>query len=355
MGGHCDDPNPSIDGYPVFSCGNADLKGGKSRAFIGRIERNLLILTVILLAGVSFYEDNFKIIPEKLKSRNGQGNLDYVIECGKILDGEQDVDKVFGIVTDAREWYFMECTLEREGKPSFKLSEPVSRAKAENAKLKHALKFSIQGKISNELDEKKFQKQCQSITSLKQLGLKSGEEFCNKVKLPFTGDQSDFQNICIRRQSRVHYVEKGLQHLYDRHKTDWRFNRDDNWNGQNRSSIHITSDDEDQNPSPLLTSSQFKCFAESLLHSWIIDLNDREAEAQFTVEEWKEIRCEIRKLPEIDESFVVSMMRFADRQKIFNILLKTIIETAVGKSDASKDIFITLLWSSVDVPSYECY
>ncbi|PKY19395.1 hypothetical protein RhiirB3_130014 [Rhizophagus irregularis] len=53
--------------------------------------------------------------------------------------------------------------------------------------------------------------------------------------------------------------------------------------------------------------------AESLIHSWIIDLNDREAEAQFTVEEWKEIRCEIRKLPEIVESFVDSMMRFADK------------------------------------------
>lgn len=109
--------------------------------------------------------------------------------------------------------------------------------------------------------------------------------------------------------------------------------------------IHITSDDEDQNPPPLLTSSQFKYFgesyarmnkthkwilssgtcvedvifehcsklsAESLLHSWIIDLDDQEAEALFTVEEWKEIRREIRKLPEIDESFVNSMMRFAD-------------------------------------------
>ncbi|CAB4428548.1 unnamed protein product [Rhizophagus irregularis] len=104
-------------------------------------------------------------------------------------------------------------------------------------------------------------------------------------------------------------------------------------------SDYVASDDEDQNPSPLLTSSQFKCFAESLIHSC---LNDREAEAQFTVEEWKEIRCEIRKLPEIDESFVDSMMRFADIQQL-------------GKSDASKDIFITLLWSRVNVPSYECY
>ena len=31
-----------------------------------------------------------------------------------------------GIVTDASEWYFMECSLDNEGKPSFKLSEPVT-------------------------------------------------------------------------------------------------------------------------------------------------------------------------------------------------------------------------------------
>src|SRR5207247_3647776 len=108
-------------------------------------------------------------------------------------------------------------------------------------------------------------------------------------------------------------------------------------------SIHITSEAED--PPSLLTSSQFKCFdesyakmkktqkwilssgtcvenvifehrnklsAESLLHSWIIDLDDQEAEALFTVEEWKEICREIRKLPEIDETFVNSVMRFVD-------------------------------------------
>ncbi|CAB4410833.1 unnamed protein product [Rhizophagus irregularis] len=83
---------------------------------------------------------------------------------------------------------------------------------------------------------------------------------------------------------------------------------------------YVPSDDEDQNPSPLLTSSQFKCFdesyakmkktqkwilsfgtcvedvifeyckelsAESLLHSWIIDLDDQEAEDLFTDEEWR--------------------------------------------------------------------
>ena len=42
------------------------------------------------------------------------------------IDDESDMDKVWGIVTDAEKWYFMECTLDEERKPSFKLSEPVS-------------------------------------------------------------------------------------------------------------------------------------------------------------------------------------------------------------------------------------
>ena len=42
------------------------------------------------------------------------------------IDNGQDVDRVFGIVTDASEWYFMECSLDNEGKPSFKLSESVT-------------------------------------------------------------------------------------------------------------------------------------------------------------------------------------------------------------------------------------
>jgi hypothetical protein len=41
------------------------------------------------------------------------------------IDDRQGVDRVFGIVTNASEWYFMECRLDAEGKPSFKLSEPV--------------------------------------------------------------------------------------------------------------------------------------------------------------------------------------------------------------------------------------
>ncbi|CAG8502776.1 32845_t:CDS:10 [Gigaspora margarita] len=107
-------------------------------------------------------------------------------------------------------------------------------------------------------------------------------------------------------------------------------------------SDYIPSDIED--PSPPLIPSQLKdfheCFAnmskahkwflasgkcventifehckeltnESLLHSWIIDLDDQEAKELFTTEEWNEIRHEVQ-LPKVNETFVKSMMRFSN-------------------------------------------
>ncbi|CAI2185644.1 19594_t:CDS:1 [Funneliformis geosporum] len=41
----------------------------------------------------------------------------------------------------------------------------------------------------------------------------------------------DFANF---NKTRVHYIDKGLQHLFSNHKLDWGFNADDNWNMQNR-------------------------------------------------------------------------------------------------------------------------
>ena len=41
------------------------------------------------------------------------------------IDVSYSLDKVWGIVTDAEKWYFMECTLENERKPVFKLSKPL--------------------------------------------------------------------------------------------------------------------------------------------------------------------------------------------------------------------------------------
>jgi hypothetical protein len=179
--------------YPVFHCGSADLRSEESKAVVKHLMAEIKLRQDVtpldkayeatktiysycyLASGVSFYKDNFKLIPEKLiEGRNGQGNLDYAVECrssGRVLgvievkkddfmkgfaqasvqmestlsrkrkadeiDNEQDIGRVFGIVTDASEWYFMECSLDDEGKPTFKLSEPVTVVyKDENLQVK---------------------------------------------------------------------------------------------------------------------------------------------------------------------------------------------------------------------------
>ncbi|GBC36854.2 hypothetical protein GLOIN_2v1774909 [Rhizophagus irregularis DAOM 181602=DAOM 197198] len=102
--GLSDDPNPSTDMYPVFHCGYVDLKDEKSQSMVKHLmaelelcqkttsldvayEATKTIYSYCYLASrVSFYEKNFKIIPEKLiTGHNGQGNLDYAIECRSSL------------------------------------------------------------------------------------------------------------------------------------------------------------------------------------------------------------------------------------------------------------------------------
>ncbi|CAG8807688.1 24364_t:CDS:2, partial [Gigaspora rosea] len=163
-----DDPNPSTRAFPVFSCGCVDLKDEKAQIVVRYLMNCLKLLQDItpLDMRVSFYKDDFNIIPEKLiQGRNGQGNVDYAIECNstrrtvglvevkkddflkgfaqasvqmessltgrkrkanEMDDDERGVDKVFGIVTDAEKWYYMTCTLDEKGKPSFGLSKPIS-------------------------------------------------------------------------------------------------------------------------------------------------------------------------------------------------------------------------------------
>ncbi|CAG8780340.1 564_t:CDS:2, partial [Racocetra persica] len=104
-------------------------------------------------------------------------------------------------------------------------------------------------------------------------------------------------------------------------------------------------DIEDQNPLPLLVSSQLKEFQESYakinqnkkwalsskkcikdiifkyyrqlstetyIHSWIIDLDDREAEKLFSMKEWNKIRHSVRELLQVDRTFAESMIRFSN-------------------------------------------
>ncbi|CAB4431044.1 unnamed protein product [Rhizophagus irregularis] len=156
--GLSDDPNPSIDVYPVFSCGSADTKNEKYKEALRKLfdELETRVATTPI-------DDQVKVVPEKLiEGKNGRGNLDYGIESrttGRIvglvevkkddfkqgfaqatvqlesslgrkrkaneMDDEHGFDKVWGIVTDAEKWYFMECTQDAEGIPLFKLSKPL--------------------------------------------------------------------------------------------------------------------------------------------------------------------------------------------------------------------------------------
>ena len=179
--GLSDDPNPSIDVYPVFKCGCVETKNEKYGEALRKLfdeletrvsttpidvsyEATKSIYSYSFLASATFpFKSQIKIVPEKLvEGKNGRGNLDFGIESrttgrtvGLIevkkddfkqglaqatvqmesslahkrkaneIDDEYGLDKVWGIVTDAEKWYFMECMQDSEGIISFKLSKPL--------------------------------------------------------------------------------------------------------------------------------------------------------------------------------------------------------------------------------------
>jgi hypothetical protein len=190
--GLSDDPNPSTDVYPVFHCGCVDTKNEKYKAALRKLfdELETRVATTLIdlsyevtksiysytyLASATYpFKDQVKIVPEKLiEGKNGRGNLDYGIESrttGRIMglievkkddfkqgfaqatvqlasslgrkrkademDDEPGFSKVWGIVTDAEKWYFMECTQDAEGKLSFKLTKPPLFVAYEDAGMK---------------------------------------------------------------------------------------------------------------------------------------------------------------------------------------------------------------------------
>ncbi|UZO27660.1 uncharacterized protein OCT59_019850 [Rhizophagus irregularis] len=102
-----DDPNPSIDVYPVFSCGSADTKNEKYKEALRKLfdeletrvattpidvsyeaTKNIYLYTYLVSATYPF-KDQVKVVPEKLiEGKNGRGNLDYSIESrttGRII------------------------------------------------------------------------------------------------------------------------------------------------------------------------------------------------------------------------------------------------------------------------------
>ncbi|CAG8726884.1 11679_t:CDS:2 [Dentiscutata erythropus] len=68
-----------------------------------------------------------------------------------------------------------------------------------------------------------------------------------------------------------------------------------------------------------------KLSVESLIYSWIIDLDDPDIENLFTENEWREIKNEVRELPKVDEYFARSLSRFRNVQTTAD--LRKVIET----------------------------
>src|SRR3954468_3327459 len=178
----CESEDPSLSVFPPFTCGVKDLEDDSSQAILKHLiaELNARLKAIpisgneasksqyvcsYLVAGVNLYEGKFELRPEKnITGPNGHGPVDFAIDLlrtaktvgvtevkdedfykgiaqnavqlesalsnrkRKASEMEEDsvfVGKVFGIVTDAEKWYFMECSLDDQDRLRFKLSEPV--------------------------------------------------------------------------------------------------------------------------------------------------------------------------------------------------------------------------------------
>ncbi len=177
LDGETEDPTMAV--FPVFSCGSVkpsqesfenlmiELKSRLDNTPINLLSieaTKSIYVYSYLLAGANNFKGKFEIRPQKnISGPNGHGPLDFAVDlrrtaktvgvtevkkddfvkgvaqCAVQLESslsnrkrkaneveeDQMVGKVFGIVTDAEKFYFMECSLDKQDRPSFKLSEPV--------------------------------------------------------------------------------------------------------------------------------------------------------------------------------------------------------------------------------------
>src|SRR5438045_2631868 len=163
--------DPSLSVFPPFTCSRKDLKDNSAqeilRNLITELKAHCLKTIPIngneasksqyvcsyLVAGANLYEGKFELRPEKnITGPNGYGPVDFAIDLlqtaktvgvtevkdedfykgiaqnavqlesalsnrkrkASELEERIFVGKVFGIITDAEEWYFMECSLDEQ-------------------------------------------------------------------------------------------------------------------------------------------------------------------------------------------------------------------------------------------------
>ncbi|PKK59834.1 hypothetical protein RhiirC2_794242, partial [Rhizophagus irregularis] len=163
-----EDSDPSLSVFSLFNCEFVDLDDEKSQAIIKHLMTDLNFrfkaipigneasksqyVCSYLVAIANLFEDKFKICPEKnVSGLNGHGPVDFAliqVQTSRIIgitevkdrDFQQGVaqnavqcesalsnnkKKVFGIITDSEKWFFLECSLDNERNPKFKLSKPL--------------------------------------------------------------------------------------------------------------------------------------------------------------------------------------------------------------------------------------
>ncbi|CAG8517925.1 2133_t:CDS:2 [Paraglomus occultum] len=172
-----EDEAASLTRFPSFACGSKDLEDESSQDMLMSVlkflcgvvpldfnesSRSTYVLP-FLVAGASLYKEKFNInvIPGLyIKGDYGHGPVDYAIKlqnsrivgvtkvkhkdfekgvaqnaiqiesalsnCRKRkADVMEEEDKTFGIITDAKEWRFIQCSYDGNGKPNFKLSRSI--------------------------------------------------------------------------------------------------------------------------------------------------------------------------------------------------------------------------------------
>ncbi|CAG8449696.1 744_t:CDS:2 [Gigaspora rosea] len=159
--GLCDsEDDSSLDVFPIFSCGCKDLNDETSQEVLKQLISELKFR--VKSSSIHSNEASKSHYVKKITGPNGHGPVNFSIDLAKssktacvtevkykdfekgvaqnavqiesVLTNrkrkaeamkEAFVNKIFGIITDAKEWRFLECTYDDDGKHNFKLSKSI--------------------------------------------------------------------------------------------------------------------------------------------------------------------------------------------------------------------------------------
>ncbi|CAG8639269.1 648_t:CDS:2, partial [Funneliformis caledonium] len=128
--------DPSMAVFPTFSCGNVKPSQESLAGLMAELKSRLDNTPINLLsieATKSIYVYSKNGGQKKMILLKGVAQCAVQLESSLSnrkrkadeIEEDQMLGRVFGIATDAEKFYFMECTLDDQDRPSFKPSEPV--------------------------------------------------------------------------------------------------------------------------------------------------------------------------------------------------------------------------------------